>query len=66
MKEDGAKRACQLQNKRLFLRQKFQRTSVVGSINAQFVEKKVGYKEEGHLLKVFIDVFLSKNCLQII
>ena len=54
---DGVNIAWQKQNKFLFFFQKWQHTSVEDSINAPFVGKKVGCKEEDHQLKVFIEIF---------
>ena len=52
---DGAIIVLQKQNRLLFFFQKWQHTSVEGSINALSVGKKVGYKEEDHQLKVCIE-----------
>jgi len=55
MSEGGAKCACQIQNKRSSSCQRFLPINAENNTNVQFVEKKVGYLEEGHQLKVFID-----------
>ena len=50
----GVSFAWKKQNKLLFSFQKWQHTSAEDNTNAHHVEKKVGCKEEGHQLKVFI------------
>ncbi len=64
MSEGGAKYACQIQNKRSSSCQRFLPINAENNTNVQLVEKKVGYLEEGHQLKVFIDfcqTFSEKN-----
>jgi len=58
---NGASFVWEKQNKKFFLFQKLQLTNVEGSTNVQFVDTKVGCKEEDHLLKVFIENFSDQN-----
>jgi len=58
---DGANSVWQKQNKKLFLFQNLQLTSVKDNTNVPFVVQKFGYKVEGLQLKVFIENFSIKN-----
>ena len=61
MNLNGASFVWEKQNKKFFLFQKLQLTNVEDNTNVQFVDTRVGCKEEDHLLKVFIENFSDQN-----